>query len=79
MRKLYRNRYMIGVYSWISEGETLLALVDNVREFAKLMNIKESTARVILNNLFLNKTKYIRYFGRIRTVEFIEDIPETLN
>ena len=74
MKKLYRNRYMIGIYSLISEGESLLALVDNVKEFAQLMKIKETTARVILNNLFLNKTHYIRYFGKIRTVAFIEDI-----
>lgn len=74
MRKLYRNKFMIGIYSLISEGETLLALVDNTHEFAKLMQIKESTARVILQHLYTGRTKYIRYFGRIRQVAFIEDI-----
>jgi len=74
MKKLYRNRYMIGIYSLVSEGETLLALVDNVHEFAKLMGIKDSAARTILQHLYTSKTQYIRYFGKIRTVAFIEDV-----
>lgn len=72
MKKLYRNRFMIGIYSLIEEGETLLALVDNVKEFAALMGIKETAARVILQHLYTGKTQYIRYFGKIRTVSFIE-------
>ena len=76
MNNLYKGKYLIGVYSLVSEGETLLALVNNIGEFARLMNINYRTALVTLNNLFKNKTNYIRYNGKIRTVAFIEDIDE---
>ncbi len=73
---LYRGKYLIGIYSLISEGEQLLALVDNYQEFAKLMNIKPSNAAMILSNLFKHKTNKIIYQGKVRTVEFIEYIEE---
>jgi len=76
MNNLFKGKYLIGIYSLISEGETLLALVNNHHEFAKLMHIKESNAYMILNNLFYNKTNYIRYQGKIRTVAFIEEIDD---
>lgn len=76
MNNLFKGRYLIGIYSLVTEGETLLALVNNAAEFARLMGIKYSTAVVTLNNLFKNKTSYIRYNGKIRTVAFIEDIDE---
>lgn len=76
MNNLYKGKYLIGVYSLVSEGETLLALVNNIGEFARLMNINYRTALVTLNNLFKSKTNYIRYNGKIRTVAFIEDIDE---
>lgn len=68
----YRGRFLIGVYSLLSEGETLLALCDNVKEFAEYLKVKESNARVILQNLYTNKHKYIKLNGKLRTVEFIE-------
>ena len=77
MIKLYKNRYMIGIYSLLSEGETLLALVNNHKEFAALLGIKETDASAILSNLFKNKTSYIRFRGRIRTVAFIEEIEDS--
>ena len=76
MNNLFKGKYLIGIYSLISEGETLLALVNNALEFAQLLNIKYSTAVVTLNNLYKSKTNYIRYNGKIRTVAFIEDVDE---
>lgn len=72
--KLFKGKYLIGIYSLVSEGETLLALINNHHEFAKLMNISVESAYMILNNIFRNKTQYIRYAGKIRTVAFIEDL-----
>lgn len=77
MNNLFKKKYLIGIYSLLSEGEQLLALVNNALEFAQLMGIKYSTAVVTLNNLFKNKTQYIRYCGKIRTVAFIEDIDDS--
>lgn len=77
MNNLFKKKYLIGIYSLISEGETLLALVNNHHEFAKLMKISEESAYMTLNNLFRNKTNYIRYQGKIRTVAFIEEIEDS--
>ena len=68
----YKNKYMIGIYSLLDEGEQLLALVDNAHEFAKLMEISYHNASTILSKLFAHKTNKIVYRGRIRTVAFIE-------
>lgn len=70
--KYYRGRFAIGIYASEYEGETLLALCDNVREFAKLMNIKESCARMILQNFFTGKNKHIVFNKKFRTLEFID-------
>lgn len=71
--KYYRGKFLIGVYSLLSEGETLLALCDNEKEFAEYLQTTNSSARRILKNLFTKKTNYIKVDGRRRTVEFIED------
>lgn len=68
----YRGKFMIGVYNSISEGETLLALCDNTREFASFMQITDNNADVILHNLYYGKTQYIKIDGKFGTVEFIE-------
>lgn len=68
----YKNKYMIGIYSLLNEGEQLLALVDNAHEFAELMEVSYNSASAILSKLFHNKTNKIVYRGKIRTVAFIE-------
>lgn len=70
--KYYRGKFMIGVYSLLHEGETLLALCDNVREFADFLNVSENCARVTLTYLYNGLTKYIKLNGKLRKVEFIE-------
>ena len=70
--KYYRGKFMIGVYSLLHEGETLLALCDNVREFADFLNVSENSARVTLTYLYNGLTKYIKLNGKLRKVEFIE-------
>lgn len=69
--KLYRNQFIIGIYGPLSEGEQLIGLCDNVKEFAQFMDIKETNARVILNKLFHKECNFIRFYGKICTVEFI--------
>lgn len=69
---LYKGKYLIGVYSLLSEGEQLLALVDNVHQFAQLMNITVNNASAILSKLFCHKANKIIYRGKVRTVSFIE-------
>ena len=70
--KLYRGRFMIGIYSLVDEGETLLALCENVREFARLMKINEPCARMILQNAYHGKNKHIVFAKKFRTLEFID-------
>ena len=70
--KYYRGKFMIGVYSLLHEGETLLALCDNVKEFAQFLKISENNARVTLTHLYTGFTKYIKLNGKLRKVEFIE-------
>ena len=70
--KNYRGKFLIGVYSLISEGETLLALCDNTREFAKFLKVSYNDASTILKNIFDGKHKFIKLDGKLRTVEFIE-------
>ena len=70
---LYRNKYLIGVYAPESEGETLLALCANAREFAALMSITVKNAVQILHYLFTKQTSRIRFCGRLCSVEFIEE------
>jgi hypothetical protein len=71
--KLYRKKYNIGIYSPVSDGETLLALVDNVSEFAELLNVSVACASMILKNIYTNKIKHIRYNHKLCLVEFIKE------
>ena len=48
---LYRKKYLIGVYAPLSEGETLLGLCENIREFSELMKISYNSAAQILHLL----------------------------
>lgn len=70
--KYYKGRFLIGVYSLLQEGETLLALCDNIKEFANYLNVTYNDAKVKLVYLYKGKTKYIKFNGKLRTVEFIE-------
>ena len=73
---LYRKKYLIGIYAPKDEGETLLGLCSSIKEFAELMRIKYDNAVQILHLLFTNQTHYIRFAGRLCTVEFILDIED---
>lgn len=73
---MYRKQYLIGIYAPISEGETLLALCYNIKEFAELMGIKYSAANQILHYIFVGKNQGIRFQGRICSVAFIEEDDE---
>lgn len=68
---MYKGKYLIGVYSTIKEGETLLALCDNAREFAKVLDTTLESASAILSKIWNNTTKYIIYNNKVRYVEFI--------
>ena len=70
--KYFRGRFLIGIYASIQEGETLLALCETVDDFAKLMKIKESAARMILLNAYNKKTNHIVFAEKWRTIEFID-------
>ena len=71
--KLYRGKYLIGVYGPLEEGETLLGLCSNISEFAQLLRITKNNAHVILHLLFTKQTHFIRFANRLCTVEFILD------
>ena len=74
--KLYKNKYLIGVYSPLKDGETLIGLCSNIKEFAEFMKIKTADAGQILRMLFSKQTHYIRFRGILCTVEFIPDVEE---
>lgn len=68
---LYKKIYNIAVYSSIKEGETLLALLDNAKEFAHFLQTTENSAKAILSKLFHKKMKYIVVNKKFATVEFL--------
>ena len=74
--KLYRGRFMIGIYALEHEGETCLAICENVREFAKLMNTTEASARMILQHFFTGNSKKFVFNKKFRTLEFIDMLDE---
>lgn len=74
---MYRKKYLIGVYAPVEEGETLLALCSNIKEFAELMEIKYTNAVMILHLLFTRQTSRIRFCHRLCSVEFIRDEDKT--
>lgn len=73
---MYRKKYLIGIYTPLSEGETLVALCANTKEFAELMGIKYENATQILHMLFTKQTRCIRFYGKLCSVEFILDIDD---
>ena len=70
--RLYRGRFMIGIYALESEGETLLALCENVRELAKALNTTEASAREKLSSVLLGKRKHVVFANKLRTLELID-------
>lgn len=68
---LYKQLYNIAVYSDLKDGETLLALCDNAKEFANYLKVSENSARAILSKVFHGKTRYIIVNNKIRFIEFI--------
>lgn len=73
---MYKKAYLIGIYGPLEEGETLLGLCSSVKEFAEFMHIRPSNADQILRMLFKKQTHYIRFCGKLCTVEFIYDVEE---
>lgn len=70
---MYRKHYLIGLYVPIEEGETLIALLNDIKGFAEFMGIGRKNATQILHWLFTKKTRGIRFHGKICSVEFILD------
>lgn len=68
---LYKNLYNICIYNSLNEGETLLALLDNAKEFAEYLKISENSARAILSKVYHGKANYIVINHKIRYIEFI--------
>ena len=73
---LYKNRYLIGFYSPVSDGETLVGLCANVREFSEMMGIGVTYAYQVLNRLFTKKQRFVMVRGRLCTAEFIPEDDE---
>lgn len=68
---LYKKIYNIAVYGPVKEGETLLALCDNAKEFAEFLKTTENSARAILSKLFNKKSQYLIINNKLVTVEFL--------
>ena len=73
MAKLYKNQYIIGIYGPEEEGETLLAICDNTREFSEFMEISIYDASTILNKLYNHINNFIKIGHKLCTVAFIKE------
>lgn len=74
MKRLYKGKYLICVYAPACEGETLLALCQDITEFAELTGASWKVAQVALYHMMKGmRPNRIRLFGRLCTVEFVED------
>ncbi len=74
MKRLYKGKYLICVYAPAYEGETLLALCQGIGEFAELTGASWKVAQVALYHMMKGIiSNRIRLFGKICTVEFVED------
>lgn len=71
---MYKKNYLIGIYGPLKEGEPLLGLCENIKEFADLLEISKNSATVILHKLWNKQTHFIRFNGKLCSVEFILDI-----
>ena len=74
--KLYKNKYLIGIYAPKCDGETLLGLCDCAKEFADFIGINIDQAYVVLSKLFNKEHHFIRFLGKICSVEFIDMLEE---
>ena len=70
--RYYKGKYLIGIYALKNEGETLLALCENVRELAKVLQTAEYNVRNILSHLKKGTQKYIVFANKLRTLELID-------
>ena len=70
---MYRNKYLIGIYAPVDQGETLLRLCESTREFANVLGITMDNASTILSLIYNKKHKFIRFEGMCCSGEFIED------
>ena len=70
---MYKNKYLIGIYAPVEQGETLLRLCESVSEFAHVLGISMNNAYSILNRLWTGEHKYIRFERMCCGVEFIDD------
>lgn len=70
---LYRKEFIIGVYYDYENNDSLIALVDNSREFADFMGITIYNASTILKAAFDKKTTFFRYRGKRAKICFIKE------
>ena len=74
MKRLYKGKYLICVYAPAYEGETLLALCQDIREFAQLTGASWKVAQVALYHMMKGMiSNRIRLWGKLCTVEFVEE------
>lgn len=67
----YRNKYIIGLYT-ADKYETCLTIVDNLHEFAELMNISLNHASVVLHRAFKKENDYIIFSHSRVKIEFLD-------
>ena len=70
---MYRKKYLICIYAPVTEGETLIALCTSIREFSKFMSITYDHAVQTLHYLFTKQVTCIRLYGKLCSVEFVEE------
>ena len=74
MKRLYKGKYLICVYAPAYEGETLLALCQDIGEFAQLTGASWKVAQVALYHMMKGMiSNRIRLWGKLCTVEFVEE------
>jgi len=73
MEKLYKGKYLIGIYKDKTNDDSLIALCDNSKEFAEFMGISINAACVALKRFFEHKTNHLRYKNELCKIYFIKN------
>ena len=68
--EFYLGKYLIALYNDYNDDE-LVALLDNIHDYADFLEISVGTASTNLHDYFYGHIKHVLYHGKILTVYFI--------
>lgn len=75
-KKLYRNKYTIGLYT-DDIYELCITVLDNISEFADYAQVSQSVATLSLYYAFTKQRDHVIINGKRVKVEFIEETDDS--